>query len=248
MKGDFTTHAVRFIGEIDHLRMLRFARPVQMLDKLDDAPFVAELFLLIRTLIAKPDPHAAVQERQFLEPFQKCIGRKIGDLEDAIVGLECCLGADLFGRANTRDRTLRNATLIFLLVDVVVATNFDLAPLRKKIDDGHSDSMQPAGCLVCAFLELAAKLEHRHHAFNRRDLAPDFFGQLLVTLHRYSATIVFHGHRTVVVHRYVNVLSVPGHGFVDRVVDDFVHQMMNTSRTRVADIHTRPFPHMLQVR
>ena len=41
--------------------------------------------------------------------------------------------------------------------------------------------------------------------------------------------------------------GVAGHRFVDRVVDDFVHEMMQTADGRITDVHARAFADVLQV-
>src|SRR5690606_29451150 len=41
--------------------------------------------------------------------------------------------------------------------------------------------------------------------------------------------------------------GVVGHGFVDRVVDDFVNEMVESSGRGVADVHTWAFTDVLQV-
>ncbi len=42
-------------------------------------------------------------------------------------------------------------------------------------------------------------------------------------------------------------VSVAGHRFVDRVVDDFVHQVMQAAQAGIADVHTRTFADVLQI-
>ena len=53
--------------------------------------------------------------------------------------------------------------------------------------------------------------------------------------------------RSIVVDRDADLCGEAGHGFVDRVVDDFVHQMVQAAAGRVADVHGWTFPHMFQV-
>ena len=50
---------------------------------------------------------------------------------------------------------------------------------------------KPAGRLVGPFFELAAELQNGHDAFERRDFAAQFFGQLFVPFDRDAATVVF---------------------------------------------------------
>ena len=43
---------------------------------------------------------------------------------------------------------MRHAALVFLLVDVAVAADLDLAPFGEEVDDGDADAVQTAGGLV----------------------------------------------------------------------------------------------------
>ena len=70
---------------------------------------------------------------------------------------------------------------------------------RRGIDHGDADAVQTAGGLVGALLELAAELEHGHHAFERRDIAPMLGSARAVDGD--AAAVVFDGDRAVVVDR-----------------------------------------------
>ena len=92
--------------------------------------------------------------------------------KDLRVGLEGGLGARLSVVPMRWTGAGGHAAFVFLLVDVAVAADFDLAPFGEEIDHGDADAVQAAGGLVGPLLELAAELEHRHHAFERGDVAP----------------------------------------------------------------------------
>ena len=61
--------------------MKRLAGPIQVFDEFDNPAFVVELFAFVVALIAEIDPHAAVQERQFLQPFVERVVDEVGGLE-----------------------------------------------------------------------------------------------------------------------------------------------------------------------
>ena len=54
-----------------------------------------------------------------------------------------------------------------------------------------------------------------------------------------AATIVDDRHRVVGVNRDLDVVAVAGQGLVDRVVDDLVDEVVQTSRAGRADVHAR---------
>ena len=78
------------------------------------------------------------------------------------------LGAGAGGAADALDRPGGLAAAEFLVIDVPVAADFDLAPFGEEIHDGDADAVQAAGGLVGALLELAAEFETR--TMRRADL------------------------------------------------------------------------------
>ena len=113
--------------------------------------------------------------------------------EDLRIGLERGFGAALGGVADAADVGLGNAAFVLLLVDLAIAADFDLAPFGEEVDDGDADAVQAAGGLVGAFVELAAEFEDGHHAFERGDIAADFFRELGMALDGDAAAVVFDG-------------------------------------------------------
>ncbi len=163
------------------------------------------------------------------------------------VGFERGFGAALGGVAHAADIGLGDAALVLLVINLAIATDFDLAPFGEEVHDRDADAVQAAGGLVGAFFELAAEFEDGHHAFERGDLAADFFGELGVAFDGDAAAIVFDGDRAIDVDRDADGRGVTGHRFVDRVVDDFVHQVMQTAGGRIADVHGGPLADVLQI-
>ena len=130
---------------------------------------------------------------------------------------------------------------VLLLIDVPLPADFHLAPFGKKVDDRHADAVQTARGLIRPLRELATEFQHRHHALQRGET------QVLMILDRDTATVVLDRHRAVGVDRHADVLGVAGHGLVDRVVDHFVHQVVQTAQAGIADVHARPLAHVLEV-
>ncbi len=60
----------------------------------------------------------------------------------------------------------------------------------------------------------------------------------LVDVDRNAATVVGHRYRAVVVDLHDHIVGVPRQGFVDRIVDDFEHHVMQAGAVmHVADVH-----------
>ena len=125
------------------------------------------------------------------------------------------------------------AALVGLLVDLAVAPDFEVERLGQRIHDGDADAVQPARHLVAVVVELAAGVQHGEHDFRRRLAA-------LVPIGRDAAAVVDDGDRPVDVNRDVDLIAESGQRLVDRVVDDFVDEMMQPCHTGRPDVHGRP--------
>ena len=193
LHGDIETDAVEFALDVDDLGVQRFAGPIEILDELDDPALVAESLALVGPFVAEDDLHALVEERQLL---QSAVERRVIELrlgKDLRIGLEGGFRAALVGRTKAADLGHRHTPFVLLLVHVPAAADLNLAPLREKIDHGDAHTVQAAGSLVGALGELAAELEHRHHALQRGKT------QVRMDLDGNAAAVVFNRHRTVVV-------------------------------------------------
>ena len=62
-----------------------------------------------------------------------------------------------------------------------------------------------------------------------------------------AAAVVGHGDRAVEVDGHLDDLGEAGHHFVDRVVDDLGHQVVQPADVAIADVHARPLADVLQV-
>jgi hypothetical protein len=133
------------------------------------------------------------------------------------------------------------------VVDLAIAADFDFAPFGEEVDHRDADAVEAAGGLVGAFFELAAEFEDGHHAFERGHVAAGFFGELGMALDGDAAAVVFDGDAAVDVDRDAHRGGVAGHRFVDRVVDDFVDEMVKAALGGVADVHRRAFADVLEI-
>ena len=206
---------------------------VQVLDERDDAAVVVEAMALAGfALIVERDRDAGVQERELAQAAGERVEAELDELEDLRIGLERDLGAAALGGAGDGQVGQRLAALVALLVRVVVAPDFQIEPLRQRVDDRHADAVQAARHLVGAVVELAAGVQDRQR---------DFGGRLAALVHvgRNAAAVVDDADRVVEVNRDVDFGAETGERFVDRVVDDLVDQVMQSGRPRGADVHRR---------
>ena len=76
-------------------------------------------------------------------------------------------------------------------------------------------------------------MEHRHHDFECRLL------DLGVLLYRDAATVVFYRHAAIFIDHDGYMVAGSRERLIDRVVDDFVDEVMKRLDVRSAHVHTR---------
>ena len=136
----------------------------------------------------------------------------------------------------SRQRRLRLAQTVFLLVEPAVAVDRQQQVLGQGVDDGDADAVQAARNLVGRVVELTAGVQHGHDDFGRRATL------LRMDIHRYSTAVVGHRDRLVGVDGDGDLRAVTGQCFVDGVVDDLENHVVQTGAViGVADVHSGPF-------
>src|SRR2546423_1426548 len=99
--------------------------------------------------------------------------------------------------------------------------------------------MEATGDLVAAATELPACVED-----GVNDL--EGVGSRRVLAHRNAPAVVLDRDRVVAVDRDGDVVGVARHRFVDRVVDDLPHEVMEAADIGRPDVHPRPSPDGLE--
>ena len=166
---------------------------------------------------------------------------KDGRLEDLGIGQEGDLGARLIRLADDGERTLRHAAVVDLAVDVAVLIDLRLQPFGERVDRLDADAVQTARNFIARVsAELTARVDlgkddlHRRNALFGVDLGGD------------AAAVVLDRARTVHVDGDFDVRAVARKRFVDGVIDDLAHEMMQPPLVRGADIHTGALADVLE--
>ena len=215
LQGDVPGDPLVFASQRDHIRVEGITRAIEPLDEFFDAAFVEELFGATAAGVGEDDSHARVQKGQLLQPAGEDVTGELRLGKDLRVGLEGGFRARTGRRAHLADRAGRLTPLVLLLPEMAIPAHLDLAPLRQKVDHRHADAMQATRGLVGALLEFAAELEHRHHAFQRRDLTVHLVGELPVNVGRDTAAVILDRHTAIDVDRHRHPLGIAGHALID---------------------------------
>lgn len=94
--------------------------------------------------------------------------------------------------------------------------------------------MKTAGDLITAIAKFTASVQDGHNNFNGR------FADLM-HFNRNPAPIIDNGDAVIFSDFNKDMVTVTGQGLIDRVIDDFINQMMEPTGTDTADIHAWPF-------
>ena len=118
-------------------------------------------------------------------------------------GFEIAFRARRVGITHLLQRLFRHPVDVGLLIDVAVSTYRQPKFLGQRVDHGHAHTMQPAGNLIAAVIEFAARVKRRHddlgsrYAFFRMDVDRD------------TTPIVPHGNGFTRVDDDLNFVAVP---------------------------------------
>ena len=216
---------------------------VHVLDEALDAARIGEVLALAVALVDELDLDAVVEERELADALGEDLVVELDAAEGLDGGHEVDLGAAPVGVADLRQRRDRLAATELHLVDLAVAPDPELQPVRQRIDDRDTDSVQTAGHLVAVVVELAAGVELRHHDLGGRAL------ELVVVLDvgGDAAAVVDDRNRVVGVDDDLDIVAPAGERLVDRVVEDLEHHVVEARPVGgVADVHPGALAHRVE--
>ena len=207
---------------------------VEVLDELVHAALVMVRPGLALRLVDEDELEPGDQEGHLAEAIAERLGRERHIVEDRRVGLEGDGGAALFSRRAAGEIGDGDAALKTLVPFAPVAADGDFQPLGERVDDRNADAVQTAGDLVIVVVELAARVQHGEHHFERRTAVGG------VRVDGDAAAVVGDADALIRVQRDGDLGAETGQRLVDGVVDDFVNAVMQSARRGVADVHARP--------
>ena len=125
-------------------------------------------------------------------------------------------------------------------VDFSVAGYLDLKPLRYSINALRSYAMCAAGVFVVALAVFATRVQAGQHELHARDAF------LFVYVHGNTTPVIANGNRAVGMDRHIDVGAVACQKFIDRVVKNLAHAVVEGPLVGAADIHARLFANSLE--
>ena len=215
----------------------------ELADELLDAEAVEVLLLAdgLAAFVDEVDLESRVEEGQFPEPGGEFGELELdGDREDRGIGHEGDGGARLllvFDLADDVELLGGVAALEGHVVDLAVALDLDLEPVRQGVDALGANPVETARVLVGALPKLAAGMEVGQHQFKGRD------AELGVDVDRDAAAVVTDRAGPVDVDDHVDLGAKSGEVFVNRVVEHLEDAVVEPAFVGGSDVHSRPLAH-----
>ena len=196
--------------------------------------------ILNRAVIREGDLEALVKEGHLLEALAQRLELVLGGLENVAIGPEHHARAGLGRFLTLFERGVRDAVRVLLTPHVTVTLNLNLEALRERVHDGGTHAVQAARNRVAATAELTARVEHREHELNG--------GLLLGGVHRHgdAAAVVDHAHAAILEDVHGDLTRVARERFVNRVINDLVHEVVQAALAGRTDVHAWAFANRLE--
>ena len=235
LHGNLGHRGIAAALHVDHLIVQRRLRAVEVLHELTNTALVVHDLLdrFIVALVAQRDLESGVQERLLAQTLFEHIVLVDGCLED----LRICVEAN--GRAGfalARRIAHLDGRYTALKAHVVLGmavADLGLQPVGQRVYDRRTNAVQTAGYLVAGAVELAACVQDGQYDLERRN------AHLRVNTAGNAAAVISNTDDIALFDRNLDVRAVACERLVDRVIDDLVHQMVQTACRGRADVHTR---------
>ena len=126
------------------------------------------------------------------------------------------------------------------MINLAIPRDLGLEPFRERICALRADAVQSARILICALSEFSAGMQICQHQLDSRHLP------FRMNIDRNTAAVVAHRDRSVDVNSHFDLGAKSCEMFVDRVIENFVNQVMQSAFVRISDEHSRPFPNCFE--
>ena len=223
---------------------------VQILHKAANAALVAHTVLTVLAggfvrgaLIAQGDAHACIQKAFFPQALEQGIIIIFGGFAEHFgIRLKSNGGAVGGSSPDAAQLAVRLAAVEALFIFRTVAAHTHPQPLRAGVYHAGAHAVQTAGHLVAGIFaaKLAAGVQHGEHNGHRRQAG------IGLHIHGNAAAVIHHFNDVVRLDGHLDMVTVASQRFVDGVIHDLVHQMVQAPRAGGTDVHTGALAHSLQ--
>jgi hypothetical protein len=193
--------------------------------------------------ILEDEMDAGEQITLLLQTVIDGVPREFGVGENLRVWLKTNGGSVLFGITQNFERNFKGSAIMETdVIDFAFAVDRDLDPLRQGVRHRGADAVKTSARLIDLAIEFAARMEGGVNQLDGRNMG------LRMDIDRDAPAFIFDLNRAVFLDGYGDFVPVAVHGFIDGVIDDFPHQMMEARQIGASNVHARAFPHALEFR
>ena len=235
LHSDFHIDVILRAVKIQDIVIQRRLAAVKVRDIFLDAAFIVEnigprgavLQRVFRTQIPERDLKPLCQKRHFAQSLLDdfiVVNRRF--LKDFRIRLERNRSSRVMDIAGSDLMQLfRYMAAVFKtdLIDLALLPDRDFQPGRERVDYRCADAVQTTGYLISSAAEFAAGMQ------NRIDNLYCRFSGFMVNAYRNSAAVISDGNRLTRIDGHFNMCAEARERFIDRVVDDLIHQMVQAS-------------------
>ena len=222
-----------------------FALFLDSVEQIACPTFVLELLVGAGALVSKENTKSRDEESLNLKTFRDVLHVEHGVFKDFRVGTKEDFGARTARLTDGLHARIWRPTHISLPVGMTVTLDRGDEFRAQGVDHRATHTVQSTRGGVRGVVELSAGMQGGENHLE----GASFLGILRVCVHRNSAPVVHHsGRAAVFVDGNLDGAGKAVHGFVNRVVDDFPEEVMESSLSRSSDIHRRTFSHGLKAR
>ena len=134
--------------------------------------------------------------------------------------------------ANDLGRDRHHTTLKANLMYFAIATDGSLKPQGESIYTRCADAVETSGCLVATIAKLTTGMKLGHDHFDAG------LTGLLVDINWDASPVITNRNRAIGMQRYIDFCAVTCQNFIDRVINDLFKEVMQSTKTGVANIHS----------
>ena len=242
LHGNLALGVLALAGHVDDVLVQLVFVAVDVFDELADAAGVVHdvLLLLAGALVLRAYLQPGVQKRLLAHAGVQRVVVKHGLLEHLRVRVEAHDGAGVVRFAYYGHRLGYLAAGELHLINLPVLVHAHFQPVAERVHHARAHAVQAAGDLVSAAAELAAGVQYGVHDLKSR------LAGLALYVHGDAAAVVRHADNVPRLDGDLYVIAISGEGFVDGVIDDLVHQVVQSAGAGGADVHAGAEAHGLQ--